>query len=70
LIDDDILTLSLTDILTVNADFLISSDIYFDREDINFNFRSMKIGVSDIKLYGEPLYIDKFTLLYQGVGGL
>jgi hypothetical protein len=69
-ITSDILTLDLDELFTVDADIYASTDAYFDRENVNFNFRNLMIGVEDIKLYDDPLYISDITLDVRNIGGL
>ena len=68
-IDSSLLTAELDDILTSEADFYASPEKYFDRDDINFNFRNLQIGIEDINPNGKPIYFGEITIHSNRIGG-
>lgn len=42
---------------------------YFDRMEINFNFRALQVGIENIQLNGRPLYFGPITILADRIGG-
>jgi len=50
--------------------FLVDPDVYYDRIEPNFNFRSIMVSMEDIVLYGAPLLIGGITVLAKPTGGL
>ena len=63
-----------TDMVTVDLPLddtdIKDSDTYYDRREVNFNFRTVQIEVSNITLeIGYPLYFRSITLLCDRVGG-
>ncbi len=68
-IDTTMLTADFDDVLTAEADFYLTPDQYFDRENINFNYRNLMVGVEDIELWGGPLYFGEINLLSRAIGG-
>lgn len=64
------LTMNLDDILTADADFPVVGQDFYDRVNINFNFRSLMIGIEDMSLYNKPLYIGGITVESRQIGGL
>lgn len=68
-IGSDTPTIRLTDILTADATFSIFGTGFFDRVPLNFNFRTLMIGIEDIELQGKPVYFGPATLLANHIGG-
>jgi len=67
--DSEILTID-ADIPTLEADFSTVPLRYFDRAGINFNYRTLMVGVEDITLNGKPLYFGEINLHSNRIGGL
>jgi hypothetical protein len=55
-----------------DADFNLVQPVpaHWDRREVNFNFRSMMIGVDSVTLdHGYPLWFGGFVVLCERVGG-
>ncbi len=65
-------SLDITELTQEVADlgFLVDPDIYYDRLEPNFDFRSLMVSIEDIVLYGAPLLVGGFTVLAKPTGGL
>lgn len=66
--DSEILTLD-CDVPTLEADFSTIPLRYIDRAGINFNYRTLMVGVEDIALNGKPLYFGEINLHSNRIGG-
>jgi hypothetical protein len=68
-VDSELLTVD-ADMLTVDADFLSTPANFFDRENINFNYRTLMVGIEDIVVVQDPIYFGGFSILTKKLGGL
>ncbi len=66
--DSGILTAE-ADMDTAEAMFLTNPAYTVDRGEVNFNFRSLQVGIEDIKLSGKPLYIGSIRVRAAQIGG-
>lgn len=67
-IDSRVLTEDVT-VDTLDADFLSNPEYVVDRAEVNFNFRSIQVGVNNIVLSGQPLYIGAIKIMAASIGG-
>jgi len=49
--------------------FLVEPGAYYDREGLNFNFRSIMIGIEDIRPAGQAFSFGPLTLMARQIGG-
>ena len=68
-IDSTVMTASITNLLTSGSFFIANPGSYYDRSDVNFNFRTIMVSIDDIVLYGKPLYFGDIKVLVKKVGG-
>jgi len=68
-VDSTLLTVD-ADMLTVEANFLSNPEAFFDRSDINFNYRTLMIGLEDIVVVDEPIYFGLINILTRKLRGL
>jgi hypothetical protein len=68
-VDSELLTVD-ADMDTIDAAFLTTPSNYFDRFNINFNFRTLMIGIDTIVVVQDPIYIRSISVLANKIGGL
>ncbi len=50
-------------------DFLVEAEDFINRDELNFNFRSLMIGIEDISLNGRPVYFGPIMISADSIGG-
>ena len=64
LADVEDLTMPVEDML-----FLVDPEYYLDRVPVNFNYRTLMIGIDNLQTNGYPLYFGRIIVLADSVGG-
>jgi hypothetical protein len=49
--------------------WMVNPETYYDREYVNFNFRSLMVGVDNIDLNGHPLWFGQIEIMCDRIGG-
>lgn len=60
------------DELTMDYDemnFLVDPNLYYDREYLNMNFRSIMVGIENVGVNGWPIYFGDVNLMARKIGG-